>query len=563
MKPSPAIGQFERGSKERRAAVRQTLEQTEQSTSYVRQSLMRRSGKPAMMTRRLDAAAPPSLYNIAVNRMGYGEIQGQRNDWLALGGDEDTRFDNYVDQQLQPNSIVDTEYDNKLASSGFVTLDKSLSTLWYDHHLGGGGWSNRMRPVREIERDTFMRAYHSKRQLQQMMVEFWLDHFNIYGWDYWTAPVWPHLVKIVRNNAFNNFYTLLRRITQHPSMLYYLDNYANTLAGPNENHARELIELHTLGAENYFGVGDPSAVPLDGNGVPVAYVDNDVYEATRALTGWSVANGSGGRPDNGQFYYEDADHDRFQKIILGVTMPANRQQQDGEDLLRILADHPGTGRYIARKLCRRFIADDPPQAVIDAAATTFNSLAYDNNQIRETLRVILKSNEFKTTWNQKVKRPFDIVVSALRATRTSWQFHWDADDSDSFFWSYDRAGHSLFTWPSPDGYPDTRTKWQSTTARVMTWRHLLWMSDERNSGGSYRWDVEARTTGDSANQIVDYWIQRIHRRQLDPADRQELVDFMAQGINPDLSLRPFSSSTSDRLRSVVALICNCPNFLER
>ncbi|MEM1250259.1 MAG: DUF1800 domain-containing protein [Acidobacteriota bacterium] len=532
---------------------------------------MRRADKPGLLVKTNAAAEAPSLFTTAVNRMGYGETSGQKSEWNQLGGNEPERFLGYVQQQLNPSTIDDSVYEGQRSGAGFTTLDKGLSELWVDHHRSGVGWSERSRPIREVELDTFLRAIYSKRQLQEVMVEFWMNHFSMYGWDYWSVHVWSDVVNIVRTDCFRNFHTLLRKITKHPSMLYYLDNYASTLAGPNENHARELVELHTLGAENYYGVGDPSAVPVephpDGTNWPIAYVDNDVYEATRALTGWSVANGSSDRPNNGQFYYDDADHDRFQKIILGLTMPANRKQEDGDDLLRRLADHPGTARHIARKLCRRFISDDPPQNVVDAAAQRFFSRRNSSNQIRDTLQVILESPEFEATWAQKVKRPFDVAVSALRATKSNFNFTWNADDVDDFLWNYDRCGQALFTWPAPDGFPDVRNKWQSTTPRVMTWRLMLWMADERTSSGNYRWNVVSKTTGAgalTAEEVVDYWANRIFRRNLDPLDHDELVDFMANGFSPTSPLPIGNDSDTDaRVRSLVALMCNMPTFLER
>lgn len=566
LRSAPLPSELRRGSVGRREALRSSLESRRDVVETGRTAYMRRAGKPSTFTRRLGAAAPPDLYTIAINRMGYGEINGQRAEWIALGGNETQRFEAYVDEQVYPNSIVDTEYEQKVGAAGFTTLNKNLSQLWIDHHVNGSGWSQRSRPIRESELDQFMRAIYSKKQLQEAMVEFWLSHFNMYGWDYWSVHVWPDVINVIRTNCFNNFHTLLRKITQHTSMLYYLDNYASTRSGPNENHARELVELHTMGAENYYGVGDPLSVPRDANNIPIAYVDNDVYEATRALTGWSVNNGWSGRLNNGSFYYDDADHDRFQKNFLGRVLPPDSGQQDGEDVLRYLADHPGTGRYIARKLCQRFISDDPPQSIVDEAAAKFNQLNTSASQIRETLRVILKSDEFKNTWNEKIKRPFDVVVSALRATRANFRWEWNADDVDDFFWNYDRCGQALFTWPTPDGLPDERGKWQSTTPRVMTWRLMLWMSDERNGSGSHRWDVVAKTPSgvNTAEEIVDYWVDRVLGRALDPADRDEMVDFMRAGFGSSSPLPIGSDSDTDaRVRSLVALICNCPNFLER
>ena len=128
----------------------------------------------------------------------------------------------------------------------------------------------------------------SRRQLAEVLADFWHNHFNVYGPDSWAAPVWSHWDRVViRGNALGNFRTMLGQVAEHPAMLYYLDNYTNTSAGPNENWARELFELNTLGAENYLGVKRQADVPVDGAGAPTGYVDDDVFEATRCFTGWT------------------------------------------------------------------------------------------------------------------------------------------------------------------------------------------------------------------------------------------------------------------------------------
>ena len=506
----------------------------------------------------------PSPFVLAVNRMGYGPTSGQRAEFNALGPNDDARFDAYVDQQLDPDSIVDTEYDAQVAVSGFTTLDKSLLALWTNHHSqNSGGYSNRILPVEESEFDMFLRGIYSKKQLEHQMTMFWLDHFNVYGWDYWSLPVWSHWVREIRSRCFGQFRDLLFFTAKHPAMLYYLDQYTSTVAGPNENYSRELFELHTLGAENYYGVIPWTQVPTDSQGTPMGYVDDDVFECTRCLTGWSVGNGNGGSPDNGHFYYRPSEHDRFQKIVLGNFIPADQGDlQDGHDVLNMLFAHPGTARHIAGKLCRRFISDNPPQALIDQVADTFYQTRSQPDQIKQTMEVVLKSNEFKTTWNEKVKRPFEILVGFMRGTRANYQFRENGADIGSLLWRYDQTSNPLFSWPTPDGYPDEREKWESTTVRVMTWRLLLWLVDETTNGQPHFNAVAATlASARSANELVDFWVNRLLARAIDPTDRQELVDFMAQGINPNTDLDLTDEDTEERLRMMVALILNSPEAL--
>ena len=363
-----------------------------------------------------DEPALPPLAVIVFNRMAFGPeaFNSQGGDFARfaqLGGDDDARLQAYVNEQLNPNAIDDSACDNLIAAQGFSTLNKSLPQLWTDHVLADGiGWEERIRPFTETERATWLRAVYSKRQLQEVLADFWHNHFNIYGRDYWPAPVWVHYDRrVIRANLLGNFRTLLGAVAKSPAMLYYLDNTSNTSAGPNENFARELFELHTLGAENYLGVvQDRNSVPLDEEGRPVGYIDKDVYQATECFTGWTVDR------DTGEFFFQENDHSRYEKIVLNQTIGDFLGQQDGEIVLDLLANHPGTARHIARKLCRRLISDTPPESVVQAAADVFYAQRNAPDQLARVVRTILLSEEFRTTWGQKVKRPFEYAASVLR-----------------------------------------------------------------------------------------------------------------------------------------------------
>lgn len=533
------------------------------------QSMIR---KEPTRSRSLEAkSAWPGLFVVAANRMGYGPRPGQYAEFVSLGGTPDDRLAAYVEQQLFPVDSDDPLLLPRLQTAGFTTLDKSLTQLWGDHHENSPSWSYRNLPAVETELATFMRAVYSKWQLREVLVGFWHDHFNVYGWDYWSLPVWAHWDRTIRSHCFGNFRQFLEAVAKHPAMLYYLDNQDNTVAGPNENWARELCELMTMGAENYLGVRDWQTVPVDAQGYRVGYVDDDVYEVTRAFTGWSVADGrwqsGGNRPNTGEFYYAADDHDRFGKIVLGNFIDNDQPAlEDGRDVLDFLAYHPGTARHIARKLCRRFISDDPPESIVEAAADVFHTHITHPGQIRRTLRLILNSDEFKQTWGEKTKRPFEIVASALRATNADLDFVVDGDDVSSFFWRYDACGQPLFGWHAPDGFPDLADKWQSTTPRVMTWRLILWLTEiEKGETGVPRLDVVGQTPASarSANALADFWTLRLLGRNMAAGDQQEVVDFMAQGFNPDLDLNLADEDTAERLATMVALILNSPYFLER
>lgn len=535
---------------------------------------MRREREPARLTPSLPAMPPISI--VALNRMGFGPRPGDRAAFNALGGTPEDRLAAYVAQQLDPDSIDDSDVEARIAAANYDSVDLSpdpdtylqILWAWYINDDGApGGRNSTSIPRDELIRATFMRAMYSKRQLLEVMTDFWHDHFNVYiDRSSWVRSTMPHLNLQLRTNALGNFRAMLEKVAKSPSMLHYLDNYTSSNGGPNENFSRELFELHTLGSENYLGVMPQNEVPKDGAGRPVGYVDADVFEATRCFTGWSFSFGTEDDGDTGLFYYRAGWHDRFQKYVLGNFLPADQpDKKDGRDVLNFLASHPGTGRYIARKLCRKFIGDDPPQNVIDAAAAVFTAQWQAADQIKQVMEVILLSDEFKSTWGEKIKRPFEIAVSALRAGNANITLKMDHYDTSDFLWRYYGTGQWPYGWPAPNGYPDVRGAWKSMTPRVMSWRLCGWLVDWDNDADKYYINVlgQTPTSVRSATALADFWIDRILGREMEPDDRQEIVDFMAQGINPDFDLDFSDEDTTDRLRSMVALIFMSPEFLWR
>ena len=518
--------------------------------------------------------APPAGV-VALNRMAFGPRPGDVAAFNALGATPETRTAAYVAQQLDPDSLGDPELDSRLAAANFASYglsddpDTYLATLWdwYINNNEPNGNTSSNIPRDELVRATFLRGMYSEKQLVEVLANFWLDHFNVdINHASFIRATFPHLDLVVRQNLLGRFRDLLEAVGRSTAMLYYLDNYTSSDAGPNENYCRELFELHTLGSENYLGTQAQSEVPVDGNGIPIGYVDADVFEATRCFTGWSFSNGTEGDGDTGLFFYRSNWHDRFQKTVLGVFIPQDQPDMaDGHDVLDALASHPGTGRYIARKLCRRLIADDPPQSVVDAAAAVFTAQWQAPDQLKQVVEVILLSDAFRTTWGEKVKRPFEIAVSAFRACGADFTLKPDDSDTSSFLGRYDDTGQDLFRWPAPNGYPDVREAWMRMTPRVMSWRLCNWLIDFDDDGGNFYLDVLGQTPASvrSANALADFWIPRILQRPMAEDDRQEIVQFMAQGINPDFDLDFSDEDTRDRLRSMVGLILMAPDFLWR
>jgi uncharacterized protein (DUF1800 family) len=498
-----------------------------------------------------------------LSRMGFGPRPGDIEAFDALGATDSSRVAAYVEQQLDPAAIDDSQLDARLVAAGMTTLAKPREQLWAEHVANDPEWYVRLRPAIETERASFLRALYSRRQLVEVLADFWHDHFNVYGWDYISAPTWVHYDRdVVRANMLGNFRAMLEAVAGSPAMLVYLDNYTNSVAGPNENWARELFELHALGAENYLGVIGPSAVPRDGQGRPVGYTDNDVYEATRCFTGWTYDK------DTGATVFRSDWHDRFQKYVLGSWISANQAPfEDGRDVLDILATHPGTARFIARKLCRRLIADEPPQGVVDAAAAVFAANTGAADQLARVVRTILLSPEFAAAWGQKVKRPFELVVSALRAAGAEIGFHMQSHTADSFLWLFDATGHGKFNWRSPDGYSDVAVDWLSTATMVPAWRLVNWAFDAEDDSRAKApvVDVAAQTPPEvnTARALADYWIARILGRPLPDGSRTEVIEFMAQGRNPDVRLRLSDDDVRSRLVTMVSLIALGPHALWR
>jgi uncharacterized protein (DUF1800 family) len=513
---------------------------------------------------------PPSAAVIALTRAAFGPSPADLAAFEALGASDSERLTAWVDQQLDPASIDDSAAEARLAQSGFQTLGKSVEQLWTQHALADD-WEIHMQPFWETRLATWIRAIHSRRQLHEVMVDFWHNHFNVYADDSPYGSVWVHTDRdAIRANALGNFRTMLEAVARTPAMLFYLDNAYNNLFDANENYARELMELHTLGSAVYLGSVPAAQVPTDAEGFPVGYTEEDVIAAARCLTGWTLDSDwvHWEFGNTGAFFYYDEWHDHDPKTILGLSLPANQgPMQDGFDFFDRLAQHPATGRHIALKLCRRLLGDFPPQNVVDAAAAVFTAQWQAPDQIAQTVRTILLAPEFLTTWGDKVKRPLEIAMGAFRGVGADIPFQLADGISDWFTWVYYQTGQPLFGWHPPNGYPDIKAAWNTTSPRVMCWRlanFFVQIHDEDTD--QYHFDLLGITPPGvrSPQALVDFWSQRILGRPLPAAEEQSLVDFMAQGANPltDLDLDN-DWEIQERLRALVALVLMSPSFLWR
>ena len=355
---------------------------------------------------------------------------------LTYGADRSTAaavrrmgYEDFVEWQLDYENIENRELENTLLAN-LPTLSMSVAEL-SELVRGSDDPRTRTQPQRELLAATLIRRAFSPRQLYERMVEFWSDHFN--------APV-ENLIsgllksvedrEVIRALAMSRFEDLLQADAKSPAMLYYLDNFNSTVRGPNENYSRELMELHTLG--------------VDGG-----YTEDDVKEAARILTGWSFL-------DNGLFVFRRFAHDFGEKQFLGETFPAGVGQAEGERMLALLAGHPSTATHIAKKLARRFVSDQPDEAVVAEVAAAFTASGGD---VRETLRALLLHPLVRSAPAQKLKRPGEFVAGLMRGLDMAP----GPDVIRAVVAALESAGHLPFRWPAPNGYPDVRPYWQSST----------------------------------------------------------------------------------------------------
>ncbi len=496
--------------------------------------------------------APPPLVAlpiIALSRMSFGIRHGDMDAFLALGGTDDERLQAYVNQQLNPDSIDDSDFETRYNAAGFETLHKTHEQLYADHIASNPYdsnddtyWEWYSKPAYELVDATILRAVFSKKQLVEVLADFWHNHFNIFFWQDDGVPLLVSYNRdVLRANLLGNFRQMLEAVAKHPSMLYYLNQNNSSDAGPNENFARELFELHTLGAENYLGVRDPNSVEKDAGGIAIGYVDNDVYEAARCLTGWRIDDDLGewedGIEKTGNFIYFKPWHDRFNKLVLGRYIEADQpDMKDGMDVLDLLANHPGTARHIARKLCRRFIADVPPDSVVQAAAATFMEFRSAPDQLKRVMETILLSSEFKQSWGNKIKRPQEAAYSMMRALNSDF-----TRVPSGISWLIGMMGQPIFERRSPDGYPDVKEAWANSMSILYRWNMAVgiadnWMDDDQ--GRTMQTNVYGQTPVEirTANGLADFWIPRLLGRTISDEGRAAIAAVMAQEYGADETL---------------------------
>jgi uncharacterized protein (DUF1800 family) len=521
---------------------------------------------------RVAAVSGPTLPNddkaIAhvLDRLGYGARPGDVDRVRRMG------VATYIEQQLYPEKIDDRALDARLAPLNTLTM--STAEIARDYEIpalqerqrqkkaqakadpnDAAGPEKRLPPsgamlkqrevVVQLDDQKILHAVYGERQLQEVLTDFWFNHFNVFaGKGPERIMLTAYERDVIRPNALGHFRDLLGATAHSPAMLFYLDNWMSTdpnglhagqmgglrqpirpgrfgvmrpglpqlpqaqnkrPTGLNENYGRELMELHTLG--------------VDGG-----YTQKDVVDVARAFTGWTIRQPRLG----GGFQFDPRMHDEGEKHVMGHTIRAGGGEKDGEQVLDILAHQPATATFISTKLARRFVGDNPSPALVDRAAKRFLDTDGD---IREVVRTIVTSPEFfaADAYRAKVKSPFEYVVSALRGSAA------DVDGAVGLIRALQQLGMPLYQAQPPTGYGDTAEAWVNTGGLVNRVNFAMALVQNKVAG------VRVRLPDD----------------QLDTA-RTRLVQTLLQGNASDATVATLEKAKD--LTQLTALALGAPEF---
>ena len=578
-----------------------------------------------------------------LNRLGYGARPGDVEKVKAMG------LQKYIALQLTPDQIDDSAVDKQLATftqlqqndeqiralyHDFLTADRTTRALNKQNKKAAQGDAApattattgappaeaavaKKKPVLDMEErkamrearqehakagvpiaqahEQFMaskmvRAVESERQLQEVLADFWSNHFNI---DMRRSPC--GILKIaddrdvIRPHVLSKFRDLIGASAKSPAMLVYLDNYLSTadpeemataagrrkrpnapvkakkpMGGLNENYGRELMELHTLG--------------VDGG-----YTQKDVTEVARCFTGWSIAQGDTKRPakgrylDAGAYRFFPALHDNGAKTVLGQVIPAGGGEKDGEKVLDILASHPATMRHISTLLCERLVSDTPPTSLVDRCVATWKRTDGD---LREVVRTIATSPEFMApaAYRSKIKSPFEYAVSSVRALGGDFETEHAAtgqpalreanylirppkgggylDMSETtLVGQVGTMGQPLFQYQAPTGYPEDSRKWVSAGALISRLNFSLALTNGKLSDVTRFKLAPSLLTAKDPNQLLDQLSLQVLHSPIAPATRATLL----KQLGPQVVTASTTSDNSTANR-IAALLLGSPEF---
>ena len=461
-----------------------------------------------------------------LNRAGYGVSAAGLAEVAAAGGPSA-----WLDKQLAPASINDSVCEAYLSR-----LPDQSEPIWYVrdqlHRDLRSGWDQLM----SVQHGQVIRAAFSKRQLLTVMEEFWANHFNV------TVPhdnideSRAHYQWTIRTKALGSFAALLKAVTFHPAMLTYLNNRDSDAEHPNENHGRELLELHTLGVDAPYG-------------------EEGVLNAARILTGLSVEE------ESGEFLYKPWRHWTGAVKVLGFTH-SNTSKTGGaavtDGLLAYLARHPATARRVAEKLAIRFVSDTPSDALITKLAGVYTA---NDTAIVPVLRALFASSEFRASIGRKTRRPFESVIATARLLGFEPEAAGsEVDGARALGYMSEDGGQTPFGAPYPTGWPDVAAAWSSTASTLGRWnvtRSLAagWWPTEFPRP-ALRARVLPATLPATHGAGVDAIAQALFGGPLMPAHRAAVLAFV--GKTADAPLAENSAMVSWRLDDVVSILLDSP-----
>ena len=549
-----------------------------------------------------------------LNRLGFGARPGDVEKVKALG------IRKYIDQQLEPSKIEDGIAEKKTSDLEIFKMTTAEVFAKYPNpgallqalegrnaaqnpeEMTEKDRQERQRKIREyyqkydlrqanqlqpqITANRVLRAVYSERQLQEVMVDFWQNHFNVFAGKAavrWYIPSYER--DVIRKNALGNFRDLVVGTAQHPAMLFYLDNFESrasnsqpqqpgriqqllrdgnltpqmrerikrnqgitdaeldqrikraqdqmqnqqrrTPPGLNENYARELMELHTMGVDS-------------------GYTQKDIVEVARAFTGWTIADPRGyrraaaneikdmenrqierlqrmaGVPDDiesGEFYFNERWHDREAKTVLGQKVNEGGMK-DGLKVIDILVKHPATAKFIARKLAVKFVSDTPNEKLVNRVASAFSK---SNGDIKTTLRAIFDDDEFfaPATYRAKIKTPFELAISSIRTIGA------ETNGSPAILAMLNKLGEVPYGYQAPTGYPDTAEDWVNTGALLERLNFAVALSSNQIPGT--RVDLKRFEAADKT-AIMNKAIAAVLDNDLSPATRATLLKQVEQPL---------------------------------
>lgn len=360
---------------------------------------------------------------------------------LEVGAVSSIGWKNWVDEQFHPEAMSDYLAD-KIVAERCPSL--TLTMTEFQRFANKEEETDKLK--RQLVDSIILRAAYSRRQFQEVMISFWRDHFNVY-FDKVPLLATHYEINALRPNVFGKFEELLLATAKHPAMLVYLDNHVSRGGRLNENYARELMELHTLGADN-------------------GYTQDDVIALARTLTGWTCGPGSGASGSEYGFTFRPDMHDTGEATVVGLHLDGTGGVTDGELVIRHLANHPNTARFISTKLCRYLVHDDPPESLVASVAETFLASKGD---LREVYRAIVFSPDFMDAryYRTKFKTPFEFVVGVLRTTGAQ------IESTEHVSKALSGMGQAVYECVEPTGYYDQAESWLDPGVMVYRWNFAI------------------------------------------------------------------------------------------